>query len=90
MAKREALIAALRGEALLDTLFKPEVAGPEFIHEFENSAATARYASQRIVGNDHRHARFFGDQFVDITQQGAAASLPRLNPTRVVFAPRPV
>src|SRR6266851_4675719 len=41
--------------------------------EFEDSPASASYASQRIVGDEHRQPGLFHDQFIDVAQQCASA-----------------
>ena len=48
------------------------MAGAEFVHQFEDASATASHAGQRILCDDDRDTSLFGDQFVDVTQQGAA------------------
>jgi len=53
---------------LLAALLKPEVAGAELVHQFEDATAAARDAGERILGDDDRYAGFLGDEFVDIAQ----------------------
>ncbi len=43
----------------LQQLIQAENAGPLFIHQFDDTAAAAGYASQWVVGDDNRQAGFF-------------------------------
>ena len=43
------------------------------IHQFENPPAAARDTGERIIGHDYRQAGLFGEEFVDVAQQCAAA-----------------
>ena len=42
------------------------------IKHVEHHATAARHAGQGVVGNDHRQAGFFADEFVQVAQQCAA------------------
>jgi hypothetical protein len=47
--------------------------GAQALHALQRHAAAAHHAGQRVFGHQHGQAGFFGQQAVQVAQQGAAA-----------------
>jgi hypothetical protein len=47
--------------------------GAQAFHLFQRDAAASYHTGQRVFGHQHRQAGFFGQQTVQVTQQGATA-----------------
>src|SRR5580658_1572202 len=55
------------------SLLQVERSASMLLGEFENAAAAARHAGERVIGDDHGEPGLLGDQFVDVAQQRSPA-----------------
>src|SRR5260221_4490077 len=55
------------------TSLQSEVTWAHLVHKFEDSATAARYAGERIVGDDHWESGLLHQELVDVAQQRATA-----------------